>query len=318
MIVEREPRLQPYVNAKWNIPWLDEGVLVMDDSRTLVRLKFLAATNPFALSNVKSVLELAVRFGMPFEIYIPLAKANDFRDPSLSMLAKNSLAAVYSAGYHDEPMTWAGLGEEHQYNIYLANLLHLLERPNAVAFIAKGGICKFVAELYAPNLAYRFFQGPSAQVSEFARGKTRRIEKGGQPGLYTSDQVSEAEVSMLLGYVKGASMGGDKTLWPPQALFEKYSAHMRGYISSGAYNMLDNLRRKIVNEQCYEWRNRQEWIAYLRGGSKGKFAPFHAPRAEDFELGSRMLGFSFPMDWECEKVSRIVLPETFDPNSILE
>ncbi|KAK7007002.1 hypothetical protein R3P38DRAFT_3213069 [Favolaschia claudopus] len=318
MIVEREPRLKPYVNSQWNIPWLDSGVLVMDDSRTLVRLKFLAAINPFALSNIKSVLELAIRFAMPFEIYIPLAKANDFRDPSLSVLAKNSLAAVYRAGYHDEPMSWAGLGEEHQYNIYQANLLHLLERPNAVAFIAKGGICKFVAELYAPNLAYRFFQGPSAQVSEFARGKTRRIEKGDHPGLYTSDQVSEAEVSMLLGYVKGASMGGDKTLWPPQALFEKYSTHMRGYISSGAYSMLDNLRRKIVVEQCYEWRTRQEWVAYLRGGCRGRFAPFHAPRAEDFERGSRMLGFSFPMDWECENVSRIVLPETFDPDSILE
>ncbi|KAK7037867.1 hypothetical protein R3P38DRAFT_3181919 [Favolaschia claudopus] len=317
VIVELEPRLRAYSGAAWNLPWLASGVLVFDDSRTLIRLKGLAAVYPLSITNIREALDMALRYGMPFEIYIPLAMADDFRDPSLSTLSKNSLASIYGAGYNDQLMTWTGLGEEHQYGVYQGTLLPLLQRPNAVAFIAKGGICKYVAELYAPDLVYRYVRGPSAQVSEFARGKTRRITKGSNPGLYTADQVSDTEVSMLLGHVKGAHAGADKTLWPPQALFEKYSPHMRGYLSAGAYNMLDNIRRRIVEEQCYEWRTRSEWVSYLRGGGRGKFTPAHVPDSSDFEHGSRMLAFSFPRDWECEKAAHVVLPEVFEPNLIM-
>ncbi|KAK7022085.1 hypothetical protein R3P38DRAFT_3195479 [Favolaschia claudopus] len=233
-IVELEPAQGGYDNLAWTQKWFQQGVLVFEDDRTLLRLKTLVALYPLALNNIRTVLEYALRFGMPFEIYIPLAWADQFRDPNLSDLSRSLLPSVYGAGFTDQLMTWTGCGEEHQYGAYLESLLRLLARPNAVAFVAMGGICKFIAETYAPDIVARFVKGPSAQVSEFAKGKTKRIDKGAHEGLYTTDQVSPVEVSMLLGHVKGKTAGSDKSLWPPPSILEKYCPHVRGYVSAGA------------------------------------------------------------------------------------
>ncbi|KAK6992123.1 hypothetical protein R3P38DRAFT_3226730 [Favolaschia claudopus] len=313
-IVELEPEQGEYSELSWKALWFNQGVLVFEDPRTLLRLKTLVALYPLALNTMRSVLEYALRYGMPFEIYIPVAWADSFRDASLSDLSRSLLPSIYGAGYSDQLMTWAGLGEEHQYGLYLESLLRLLVRPNAVAFVSMGGVCKFIAETYAPDIVGRFVQGPSAQVSEFAKGKTKRLENLGRDnGIYTCDQVSPAEVSMLLGHIKGKTAGSDKTLWPPQAVLEKYSPHVRGYLSTGAYKMLCHLRDKIVIEKSYEWRTRPDWVTYVRLGAKGRFAPAVIPSQGDFDHTARLLRYSFPRDWSCEKVVNVLVPEMFEP-----
>ncbi|KAK7026607.1 hypothetical protein R3P38DRAFT_3191853 [Favolaschia claudopus] len=318
-IIDLEPEQGEYSDLDWRALWFKQGVLVFEDPRSLLRLKTLVAMYPLALNNIRAVLEYALRYSMPFEIYIPVAWADSFRDASLSDLSRSLLPSIYGAGFSDQVMTWAGLGEEHQYGLYMESLLRLLVRPNAVAFVAMGGVCKFVAETYAPDIVGRFVQGPSAQVSEFAKGKTKRLENlGRDSGIYTTDQVSPAEVSMLLGHIKGKTAGSDKTLWPPQSVLEKYSPHVRGYLSSGAYKMLCHLRDKIVIEKSFEWRTRPDWITYVRLGGKGRFAPAVIPSQGDFEHTARLLRYSFPRDWSCEKVANVLVPERFEPKLDLD
>jgi hypothetical protein len=211
-------------------------------------------------------------------------------------------------------MTWAGTSDAAQFGIYMGTLFQLLQKPNAIAFIAKGGICKFVAELFAPDLAYRFVRGPSEQVSEFGKGKTPRLMIDGQSTLCIADQVTDLEVAILLGYVKGKNSDQERSLWPSQALLEQHSLHVRGYLSNGAYTLLEYLANRIRVEKIYDWKTKIEWKAYLRGGAKGEYAPSVVPSKADFDRGRKILDDSFPLDWQHQAVSQIVLPERFDPH----
>jgi hypothetical protein len=197
----------------------------------------------------------------------------------------------------------------------MGSIYQLLQKPNAIAFIAKGGVCKFVAELFAPDLVYRFVRGPSEQVSEFGKGKTPRLTIEGQSVLCINDQVTDVEVAILLGHVKGKNSDQERSLWPSQSLLEQHSLHVRGYLSSGAYVLLEYLSNRILTEKIYDWRTKAEWKSYLRSGAKGLYAPASVPSKADFDEGWRILDSSFPADWQHAPIGKITLPERFEPHS---
>jgi hypothetical protein len=218
---------------------------------------------------------------------------------------------MYDLGYSDQVMTWAGNSDAAQYGIYLGSIFALLQRPNAVAFSAMGGVCKYVAELFAPDLAYRFVRGPSEQVSEFGKGKTARLIINGQSTLCITDQVSPIEIAMLLGHVKAKN--SERSLWPSPALLDRHSLHFRGYLSEGTYKQLEYLRHHIVVEKIYDWKSKAEWKTFLRRGSKKENAPRVVPGNSDFEDGWKILDKLFPLDWQHTPIADIVLPERFKP-----
>jgi hypothetical protein len=154
-VMEYDPKKPAYDPLSWNTDWLDKAYLIIEDPRTLARLKRLCALFPSELDNIQSVLEYAMRFGMPFELCTKMQDAGEFRNHQLLTLAMNTLPAVYNMGYTDQVMTWAGTSDAAQFGVYLGTIYQLLQKPNAIAFIAKEGVCKFVAELFAPDLAYR-------------------------------------------------------------------------------------------------------------------------------------------------------------------
>ncbi|KAJ7347361.1 hypothetical protein DFH08DRAFT_960699 [Mycena albidolilacea] len=262
-IIDVKPRQASYGDLNWDLTWLKHAYLVCKDPRTATRLKTLTATLLPELERVEDVLEYALRFGMPFEIYTDLNRVGRFRDVQLSALERKTLPAVYAYGHGDQLMRWSGGGEE-QYRVYQGSL-HILGWPNAVAFLAMGGICKFVAEVYAPDLIQCFARGPSPQVAEFVAGKQRWISVDGEAIAHSTDQVSLREVNILLGQVSSKRENDMVSLWPPLALLEKHCPHMRGYLSAGAYDFLESLRRKIVDEGKYEWKFNAEWKCILRG-----------------------------------------------------
>jgi hypothetical protein len=314
-VMEYDPKKPAYDPLSWNAEWLEKAFLVVDDPRTLARLKTLCALFPAELDNIQAVLEYAMRFGMQFELCTKMKDAGDFRNHQLSSLAINTLPSVYNMGYVDQVMTWAGTSDAAQFGIYMGTIYQLLQKPNATTFIAKGGICKFVAELFAPDLAYRFVRGPSEQVSAFGKGRTSRLMIDGQSTLCIADQVTDIEIAILLGHVKGKNSEQERSLWPSQALLEQHSLHVRGYISSGAHTLLEYLGNRILVEKIFDWRTKNEWKAYLRGGAKGEYAPSVVPTKADFDEGWRILDASFPVDWQHAPVAKIVLPEKFNPHA---
>ncbi|KAJ7864406.1 hypothetical protein B0H13DRAFT_2069224 [Mycena leptocephala] len=306
-VMEFEPCMMDYDDLVWNQAWLKRAILVFDDPCTMLRLKALAAS--LSLERMEDVLMLALRFGMKFGLYIKMREAEFFRDPLLTPLARSTLGSLFTPGYVDAPMKLSANGPEAQYVLYEGGLYHLLAQPEATAFLYAGGVLKFVAEVYSKDLAHRLVKGPSAQVTEFQKGKTLLITQAGEPIFYTTDQVSNSEISILLGHIPGEHPGTDTMLWPSPAIFERYSTHMRGYVSSSVNNILEWLRRSIVEDKCYIWRTHAEWREFFRVGAKGKFAPSKILSSQDFADGQSLLNRCLPVSWQHAPALDIELPE---------
>ncbi|KAJ6602594.1 hypothetical protein DFH09DRAFT_859520, partial [Mycena vulgaris] len=172
----------------------------------------------------------------------------------------------------------------------------LLARPHAVAFIGMGGIMCLVAEYFNEDLVQHFAQGPSLQVTEYQRGRTFLVPNGADDEFFTTDQVSDSEVAMLMGAIPGSRPGKMSTLWPTQEVMESGSLHMRGYVSAGAYKIFWNLKEDMFRHKKYIWRTRAEWKSYCTG-EKGEYAPAVVPTKEDFTIGTQLLDRSFPIMW---------------------
>jgi hypothetical protein len=137
----------------------------------------------------------------------------------------------------------------------------------------------------------------------------------GQSTLCINDQVTDVEVAILLGYVKGKNSDQERSLWPSQALLEQHSLHVRGYLSSGAYTLLEYLHKRILGEKIYDWKSKAEWKANLQGGAKGEYAPTAVPSKANFEEGWWILDDSFLVNWQHTPISKITLPEQFNPHA---
>jgi hypothetical protein len=136
----------------------------------------------------------------------------------------------------------------------------------------------------------------------------------GQSTLCIADQVTDTEIAILLGHLKGKNSDQERSLWPSQALLEQHSLHICGYLSNGAYSVLEYLSNRIRVEKIYDWKTKAEWKAYLRSGTKRQHAPSVVPTKADFDEGWRILDSSFPVDWQHAPVTKIVLPEVSNPH----
>ncbi|KAJ6465891.1 hypothetical protein C8R47DRAFT_1224206, partial [Mycena vitilis] len=228
-ITEPEPSVGEYNCLPWSTEWLAKSILVCEDTRSMWRLKTYAAVRR-DITQMKDLLEIGIRFGIPFALYIKRKDVRCFRDSTVSPLSLNTLSALYQPGYEDLTLVWGKGGAPGAYVQYEANLNNLLSRPQAVAFIGLGGVLRYVAELYEENLVFRFAQGPSLQVTQFDKGEAYLYTRDGEEDFYTTDRVSHGEVGILLGTLPGAHPGQERTLWPTPEVFESESPHMRGYL----------------------------------------------------------------------------------------
>ncbi|KAJ7442309.1 hypothetical protein FB451DRAFT_1057647 [Mycena latifolia] len=304
------PRLPSFKNPEWNLDWLSDSILYCEDPRSILRMKALAACNP-SVRVMEDVLELAVRFGIPFQLYIRSSRITAYAPPGISPLTEATQYSVYEQGSNDLPLVHGVGGRAATYGRYLAQLNHLLERPNAVAFIGLGGVLRYVAELYNPGIIKRYLRGPSLQLSYHNKGASLLVTRAGYNEFYVTDEVSHSEITLLLGHIPHERPGAESTLWPPPEIMESDSPHMRGYISSGAYDILENLKDDYVRKKKYRWRTAAEWKEYFRVGGKGDHAPAVIPSDSDFDLGTKLFARSYPKDWSGMEVSEIVIPEKF-------
>ncbi|KAJ6458720.1 hypothetical protein C8R45DRAFT_942556 [Mycena sanguinolenta] len=97
---------------------------------------------------------------------------------------------MYEVGYTDQLMTWTENGPEAQYRIYKGHLYQLLERPHAVAFISRGGVYKFVAEAYSPDLVQ---QGSNTAITR--KGSVDRLHHwtDEHAGGHDADQTCQGQ-----------------------------------------------------------------------------------------------------------------------------
>ncbi|KAJ7640632.1 hypothetical protein B0H17DRAFT_1216506 [Mycena rosella] len=175
LITELEPRAPLILVKPWNEHWLDESILVCSNEHSIVRMKVYAACAD-RVQMVEDVFELAIRFGVPFEIFMDSSEAASFATQEVSVLGDSTLERIYAPNYTDKLLSY-GAGGEELYNQYVGQMNWLLKRPHARAFIAKGWILSFVATLYNRDLIQCFMEGPSLQVTHYG-GEGRSSSKG--------------------------------------------------------------------------------------------------------------------------------------------
>ncbi|KAJ7028568.1 hypothetical protein C8F04DRAFT_1188549 [Mycena alexandri] len=273
------------------------------------RLKGLVAREDRAMRKTE-LLELALRYGMPFKLFMEVAEACDDQDEEANKSL--TMCALYEPGYVDPPVAWSGRASAKL--VYYGSLHWLLDRPHAIGFLYAGGILKFIAETFQPDLIYRLAQGPSLQTSQYNQGESRKLPITGRKGFFVAERVSGHEIEVLIGSIPGPHAGAEKSLWPHPSLLEKGSPHWRGYTSQGAYAALCNLRDDMLLRDKFTWRSESEWKGYLRKGANGIHAPSTIPSKSDFDAGREMMARSFPLDWDQAPLVNLVLPEKFDPH----
>ncbi|KAJ7604408.1 hypothetical protein DFH06DRAFT_1349436 [Mycena polygramma] len=316
--IERMADLQPPTPTPgtdwyWALLWLDHTFLVLKDPRAMVYLKVLAACTD--AMDMIGVLNLAIRYGIPFGLYVKASAVREFRERNITELECNTLSALYTPGYVDQCIPYT-IGGVAAYGKYLATIGNLLNRPHATAFLYAGGILSFIATFYNPDLIRRLMGGPSMQVTQFNRGDTVLLKDDEGDVFLVSDCVSPSEVSMLLGHVPTGNSSTETSLWPHPSLLEKESTHVHGIWTKSYYAMLENLKGDLA-EGHYRWCTHREWKAYFHGGNRGTHAPEHVASAADFMEGADLLRRSFPADWNLCPTLSITMPEKFAPiNSI--
>ncbi|KAF8122641.1 hypothetical protein K438DRAFT_2169167 [Mycena galopus ATCC 62051] len=155
-VLEDSPVLPPFPQLPWNLNWLNQSILYFPDPRSEWRFKAIVALDK-KVHNSQDLLELAIRFGIPFELYVRRSRVREFRDVLIPALATRTLGSLYQPGYIDPQLTWSREGgNEASYSAYEIILSSFLDRPEAVALICAGGVYCFIALLYNPDLITRF------------------------------------------------------------------------------------------------------------------------------------------------------------------
>jgi hypothetical protein len=180
------------------------------------------------MKDICEVLNMALCYGVPFVLYIKIGNICKVgMSTHISSLICSTLESLYDVGFQESYLQF-GSGGTACYGRYLAQILALLSCPHAIVFIAAGGILSFIAQIYNKELVYRFLEGPSLQVTQFAKGKTCWVNNGEEDEVWSTDQVSEGEISILFRHVVTGNPTTDMFLWPHPSWLEKDSDHFHG------------------------------------------------------------------------------------------
>ncbi|KAJ6485490.1 hypothetical protein DFH09DRAFT_949015 [Mycena vulgaris] len=274
-------------------------------------MKVFAARDKDAI--ILGVLTRTIQFRIAFSLYIDARDARDFSNRNITPLNRSTLVALYAAGYVDSQLRY-GLGQDTLYGEYLAKIRDLLTRPHAIAFIARGGLLSFIAQVYDEELVFRFLRGPSLQVTEYQKGDSFLHHDGDREMFLTTDAVSPSEVSLLIGHVATGDPSIETSLWPHPSLMEKESLHVHGAWTPGCYSILTNLRDEIADGN-YRWRTRKQWVSYFRAGNLGTYAPEigSVPSKTFWDGGAALIRHAFPIDWNKKRVHDVEVPELYEP-----
>ncbi|KAJ7432920.1 hypothetical protein B0H11DRAFT_1669721, partial [Mycena galericulata] len=208
--------------AKWDPKVLRHGILVFDDDRAEVRMRFWASMFE-QVKSMSDLLTFALQFAVPFWIYYEMEDVKHFRS-TVSALEARTFPATLEPGYREVQLRWqsGGAATLVQYK-QLAGAA--TTRPHAGAFLHYGGFISRIALWLNPDLVRQTMAGLSTRVSEHHRGHilTGAVQVPGstRSATLTRDQVSEDEIKLLLGYIDKGGPEEDLTLFPPLYLLEQ-------------------------------------------------------------------------------------------------
>ncbi|KAJ6447982.1 hypothetical protein C8R45DRAFT_850570 [Mycena sanguinolenta] len=307
-------RSRPFPRTKsgrWNLEWLRHAIFHFKDHHTHLRFKVIAAKFP-GMHDMTKVLDEALRLGMKFHLYIPESKKRLFASETISDLERLVRPRMYEPGYTERFLRRTD-SIAARYDMWMVTVMELLQRPNAVAFIAEGGIVAEIARRMELRIMSLFKNGPSSQVADFSRGEKildHSVEYPGGSEFVTTDSASASELLLIIGHLPGGDDDQDRTLFPSQATLESGSHHFRGVLGVGALKIIDKLMEQATTSP--QWNTVSQWKKFLRSNNSGVYAPAHIPTEDDYKEAKEILAHSFPINWHGARLSDIHVPEDFN------
>ncbi|KAJ6452594.1 hypothetical protein C8R45DRAFT_847618 [Mycena sanguinolenta] len=297
--------------GSWNPDWINNAIFHFEDHHTHLRFKVIAVKFP-GMRDIRDVLDEALKLGMKFRLYIPESKKRLFASAALSDLERLVRPRMYEPGYTERFLRRTD-SISARYDMWLVTVLELVQRPNAVAFIAEGGIVAEIARRLEPKLIDRFKQGPSSQVADFSRGEKILDHSPEYPDgseFITADSSSSSERLMIIGHLPGGDDDQDRSLFPSQVTLEAGSRHFRGVLGTGALTIIDKLMDQATTNP--QWLTASQWKKFLRPNNSGIYAPSHITSENDYKEAKEKLSRCFPINWHGAVLRDIRVPEVFD------
>ncbi|KAF8143803.1 hypothetical protein K438DRAFT_1783376 [Mycena galopus ATCC 62051] len=311
--LEPSPGYPEYEGIRWNLKWLTQGKLVCSTQFAL-KMKSLAALHP-EVRQITDLLEMAIWYGIPFAIFVKRSSMREYRDVMIAPLVLQTMSTTYEPGFQDVTLEWSRVkGSASAFNLYKSNIGILLSCPEAAAIVACGGVMRFMAEIFDPDIVRCYALGPSLQVSQFNRGESRLFRGQSGEEFWTTKLITASEKNILLGHIVGDNQDSDRTF--PE-VFEAGSSHMRGYLSTGALKILNGLKYEYFQDPPnLHWYTPSQWHRHFRNGRTGRFKdtePLFIPDKAHWAEGKELFDGTYPKNWEAIDLCDIQIPEVYEP-----
>ncbi|KAJ7603390.1 hypothetical protein DFH06DRAFT_1022297 [Mycena polygramma] len=289
---------------RWSGDFLNQAVLILEDPAALVRFRYWAAFND--VETIVDILNLAIGRCVPFRLAIPESRVSHFRPAVVSNDERLITPHYYRVGYVEPALKWESGGMDFT-GAYMVAMGNVLNRPHAIALIARGGILAWLAQQYRPSLVGRFMRGPSTQVTVHHRGQTDSSDDN--PWYIINDEISEQEVRILLGHTRDGST--DYYIFPPDEFLWAMCGHYAGEMGKGVHSVLEFVARAVKTGNPVR-RSAAGWKEFLRHWSRGSCQPEHQlPSRQDYESQMERTKEIFADDWSKIKLTNMELPGVF-------
>ncbi|KAH7903863.1 hypothetical protein BJ138DRAFT_1119975 [Hygrophoropsis aurantiaca] len=161
------------------------------------------------VQNLEGIMRACLARGMPFRLWTPVALLPDFvpSGSSRTWITPPYLHTVDEVmPYTPAPQACAS---------YLSRVYNMLLRPHAQRFLTTGGLLWRIALQFGPSYLYQSaLMGPSVDASLHLAGGY--LPDSGE----IDDSVSDSEIGVLLGAMRGVDSDQQLYAWPPLSLWE--------------------------------------------------------------------------------------------------
>lgn len=297
----------PEVND-WNKNLLVVGYLIADVA-AVARMRYWAACYP-EMRTLPEILNMAISRGVAFQIGVHSANLGFWCPEEISPLARLTSKQAHEAGVA-EPGLQEGTGGTRLRDAYQIMLGNILSRPNAGAFIGRGGVSSWIARKYGDNEVIKKFQnGPSLIVAWHNKGDND--SKDPVPLRLQWEAVTPNELDALYGRVHTAK--GDPDLWffPPEEVLVSCSKRYSGEWNSAMDSVFEEIDEEINSNNPVP-KTRGQWRVHIRKPDRPTTEP-HPTKIlpEFFKKGASRLEQSFGPSWNKKPLEDIKVPEQWN------
>lgn len=305
-LVQLTPLWKIPMEYDWNSMLLKHGHIIFEDTRTQVRMRYIA--NCFeGVRSIRHVLEAALERRLPFSLAVKREDLHHFRPSKIDDLDLQAKNAYADGAYPSIEIGTGGMGLSTRYRHQIQSIIR---SPHGQAMISKGGPVSWIACRYGGiNLVQRFMTGPSVEVAVHYKGWNDTDSKKSME-LYC-DSLTNQEIDLIFGHVTEDGRPTNRWLYPNYELLLESCDHWEGEWNASLERMFQRISEEIDRGRP-KARSYSEWRKWLRQDNRGRDSARRTGRGIDIDnLHSRMKE-AYGDSWHKKACKDIEVPEVFE------